>query len=128
MRWVTECKRIEAQVGKVLSFKLRVDKVKTNRLYYRWVYCNFPLFFSYVVFVINWLTLFRIWRLVIATLVCDFLEILKPHSFCCLVAFESGPAQGLGLRTPPQKIFALYKNGPHPIVKGPKFYKKYEFF
>ena len=61
-------------------------------------------------------------------MVCDFLEILKPHSFCCLVAFESGLAQGLGLRTPPQKIFSLYKKGPHPIVKDPKFYKKYEFF
>ena len=39
--------------------------------------------------------------------------------------FMMGPelVQGLGLRPPP-KIFALYKKGPHLIVKNPKFYKK----
>ena len=47
------------------------------------------------------------------------------------VEFNPGPAQGLGLpkpKAPPQKIFVLYKKGPHPIVKSPKFIKKYEFF
>ena len=47
----------------------------------------------------------------------------------------SGPAQGLGnlglglgLRPPPQiNIYPLQKKA-HLIVKGPKFYKKYEFF
>ena len=31
MRWVTESKRIEVQVGKVLSFKSQVGKVKTGQ-------------------------------------------------------------------------------------------------
>ena len=31
MRWVTESKWIEAQVGKVLSFKPRIGKVKTGQ-------------------------------------------------------------------------------------------------
>ena len=39
----------------------------------------------------------------------------------------AGPAQDLGRRPPPQKIFTLHKKGTHPIVKDSKFYKKYEF-
>ena len=32
MRWVTESKRVEVQVDKVLSFKSQVGKIKTSQI------------------------------------------------------------------------------------------------